>query len=187
MDANIVTAEQIPFLGRSDLKSMIFDLYERLEANRKFQMSLAEAIYLRYELLTKRAEMRPEERCFIDELKNPIGKSKPITISASPIVVQGVGKDSPTITNSKGGKQSDTPYRADLIPQRALLEIAKKLKEGAAKYDEENWRNIQINEHLNHALVHIMAYLAGDGQDDHLVNAGCRILFAGEIEHSVYV
>lgn len=96
--------------------------------------------------------------------------------------VEGVGKDAPVVTNEKGGKQSDTKYRADLLPPIALLQIARVLKEGADKYGAENWRKISQADNLNHALIHILAYLAGNREDDHLQHAGCRILFALETE-----
>ena len=40
-------------------------------------------------------------------------------------IFEGVGPDTPTVTNEKGGSQSDVPYRMDLIDFHALFEIAK--------------------------------------------------------------
>lgn len=94
--------------------------------------------------------------------------------------VPGVGPDAPTVVNEAGGKQSHVPYRADLLPPAALLSIAAVLHEGASKYGPNNWRSIPRADHLNHALVHVLAYLSGDRQDDHLLHAGCRLLFAME-------
>ena len=95
--------------------------------------------------------------------------------------IDGVGKDAPVVVNAIGGKQSDSPYRADLLPPSALLTIAKILKSGADKYGAENWRKIAVADHVNHALVHLLAWLAGDQQDNHLANAACRVLFALDI------
>jgi hypothetical protein len=92
--------------------------------------------------------------------------------------VEGVGKDAPTRTNEHGGRQSDSPYRADLLPALALLAVAKVLKHGADKYGENNWHLIPAAENVNHALVHLLAIQAGDGSDDHIEHAACRILFA---------
>lgn len=94
--------------------------------------------------------------------------------------IQGVGPDAPMIVNEHGGKQSDSPYRTDLLPPRSLLAVAKILKHGATKYGEENWRLTTRKENLNHALTHVLAYLAGDTQDEHLEHAACRLLFALE-------
>jgi hypothetical protein len=86
--------------------------------------------------------------------------------------------DAPTVTNEKGGKQSYIPVRFDLIDPKAMFEMAKVLHEGAEKYGENNWRQIDVNDHLNHALMHINAYLAGDTSDDHLSHLLCRATFA---------
>lgn len=85
------------------------------------------------------------------------------------------------ITNEAGGKQSRSNGRADLIPPKALMEIAKVLGEGAVKYGDWNWKLIPINEHINHALIHMYAHLAGDTKETHLANAICRMMFALEL------
>lgn len=92
--------------------------------------------------------------------------------------IAGVGPDAETVTNAKGAKQSAVPYRMDLVPPRALLDVARVLNDGAEKYGEWNWTGLSIADHLNHALVHIEAHLAGDRSDDHLAHATCRLLFA---------
>lgn len=107
---------------------------------------------------------------------------QPIQEDSLPIA--GVGPDAPTVENTNGAKQSQSPYEARLLPMRALLEIAKVLKSGAEKYGEENWRGLSVSEHLNHDLVHVMAHLAGDrseGDVGHLVRHACRALMALEM------
>jgi hypothetical protein len=89
-----------------------------------------------------------------------------------------VSPDVPTTTNEKGGSQSDIPVRFDLIDARAMFEMAKVLDSGAKKYGTDNWRGIDINDHLNHLLMHTYAYLAGDSTDDHLSHILCRATFA---------
>lgn len=96
-------------------------------------------------------------------------------------VIAGVGPDAPVVENAAGGKQSDTPYRLDLLPAKAVLEVAAVLKKGAAKYEVDNWRQIECKDHLNHALVHAFAYLAGDCSDEHLSHFACRALMALEM------
>lgn len=82
------------------------------------------------------------------------------------------------VTNADGGSQSDSPCRLDLVPAYSILEIAKVLRVGADKYGANNWRAIPVEDHINHALTHLYGWLAGDRSENHLVNAGCRVLFA---------
>lgn len=89
-----------------------------------------------------------------------------------------VSPDAPTITNEKGGSQSDVNVRFDLIDAKALFRMAGVLDHGAKKYGANNWRHIPVEDHLNHLLMHVYAYLAGDETDDHLSHALCRATFA---------
>ena len=59
-----------------------------------------------------------------------------------------------------------------------VVRIAKVLQYGASRYAPNNWRLISQEEHINHALIHIIAHLAGDTQDDHLDHALCRLMMA---------
>lgn len=88
----------------------------------------------------------------------------------------------PTVTNEAGGKQSSLPYRCDLLPAKAVLEVSAVLCKGVEKYEPNNWRLISTQEHVNHAMTHILAFLAGDTQDKHLQHAACRMLMAVEME-----
>lgn len=97
----------------------------------------------------------------------------------------GVEPDAPVVTNKNGGKQSKTPYGFHLLPISALFDAAKVAKEGADKYGEtfndRNYIKIATEDHLNHALQHIYAFLAGDKQDDHLGHAIVRLMFAYDV------
>ena len=94
-------------------------------------------------------------------------------------MIKGAGKDVETVVNEHGGKQSKVEYRFDLADPLAMFEMCKVLKEGHDKYgSDENWRAIPVREHINHAIIHFYAYLAGDKQDEHLSHAMCRALFA---------
>jgi hypothetical protein len=53
---------------------------------------------------------------------------------------------------------------------------------GARKRSANNWRKVDMEDHIDHALQHIFAYLAGDKQDDHLGHAFCRLAMAVETE-----
>ena len=94
----------------------------------------------------------------------------------------GLERDAEVCVNEHGGKQSALIYRADLLPPAATLAVSSVLKHGADKYGPRNWRLIDVHEHINHALVHVLAHNAGDTQDDHLEHAACRMLMALEIK-----
>lgn len=93
-------------------------------------------------------------------------------------IIAGVGPDAPVVENEHGAKQSQSPYRMDLIDAKALLKIAEVHKQGGDKYGDTNWHNIPVNDHINHALVHIYAHLAEDTSDEHLAHAATRMIFA---------
>jgi hypothetical protein len=76
---------------------------------------------------------------------------------------------------------------------KQLTRIAKVLQYGAERYQPNNWRLIPQEEHINHALIHIIAELAGDEQDDHIDHALCRLMMAysttksEDFEYGAYV
>jgi hypothetical protein len=148
------------------------------KAARKFILALAERIHAQSELLSKKAErkMGIGETGYYMQLEAEEKAKK-----RSAAVVLGVGKDAPTVTNAVGAKQSATIHRADLFPPLAFLGVSKVLAEGAEKHGEKNWRGIPVDDHLNHALIHIMAMMAGDEQDDHMGHAACRMMMAYEM------
>lgn len=96
-------------------------------------------------------------------------------------IIDGVGTDAPIVENAQGGKQSASPYRVDLLPPKATLAVSAVLAIGAKKYAKNNWKLIPIDDHLNHALVHALAYLAGDTSDDHMGHFACRAMMALEM------
>lgn len=59
-----------------------------------------------------------------------------------------------------------------------IFDIARVLKEGAEKYEANNWRLIPAESHLSHAIAHLLAYANGDKQDDHIPHAMCRLMMA---------
>lgn len=65
-----------------------------------------------------------------------------------------------------------------------VIRISKVLQFGADKYKANNWRLIPQEEHINHALIHLIAALAGDTQDDHIDHALCRLMMAYATEKS---
>lgn len=95
--------------------------------------------------------------------------------------IPGVGPEAQVVVNEKGAKQSHVPYRADLFPPTAYLHVAGILAKGAETYGENTWVDISFADHINHALVHINAYGAGDRSDDHIGHAACRMMMALEV------
>ena len=67
---------------------------------------------------------------------------------------------------------------------KTLIRIAKVLQYGADRYEPNNWRLIPQESHINHALIHLVAHLMGDTQDDHLDHALCRLMMAYATEKS---
>ena len=96
-------------------------------------------------------------------------------------MVKGVGVDAEIVTDATtGAKQSAVSHRCDLLPPLATLHVAGILHGGSLKYGDWNWFKIPMSDNLNHALVHIFAFLAGDTSDDHLGHAACRMMMALE-------
>lgn len=102
-------------------------------------------------------------------------------------IITGVQPDVPTVTNEQGGKQSATPYGFHLLPLNAMFAAAEVAHIGAEKYGEDfyhrNYNKIPVEDHINHAIQHLYAYLAGDTSDDHLGHAIVRAMFAYEVDH----
>lgn len=82
------------------------------------------------------------------------------------------------VTNEKGGRQAKVEMRIDLIPIQPLLSLAACLHYGAERYGVDNWKKIEEEENLNHALIHIQQHRAGDDSEPHLINALARLFFA---------
>lgn len=61
---------------------------------------------------------------------------------------------------------------------KRVTAMAKVLKYGADRYEPNNWRLIPQEDHINHALIHIIAHLMDDTQDDHIDHALCRLMMA---------
>lgn len=61
---------------------------------------------------------------------------------------------------------------------KAITEIAKVLDYGANRYKANNWRLIPQEDHINHALIHYLAYKLGDTQDNHISHCMTRLMMA---------
>lgn len=88
------------------------------------------------------------------------------------------------VENENGGKQSYIPVRYDLVPPQALYAAAVTLAQGAEKYGELNWQRISTNDHLNHAIAHIMVFLSGKhSNEEDLAHAIVRLMFAYDTDY----
>ena len=68
--------------------------------------------------------------------------------------------------------------------EEQIMRIAKVLQYGADRYEPNNWRLIPQEEHINHALIHLIAHIKGDTQDEHLDHALCRLMMARATKRS---
>lgn len=88
----------------------------------------------------------------------------------------------PTVTNKRGGSQSHLPYRFDRFDGPAMFRMAEVLHQGAEQYGPDNWRKIDVADHLNHLIAHAYAWIGGDRSDDHLSHIMCRAMFACAVQ-----
>ena len=72
------------------------------------------------------------------------------------------------------------PFAYHLVPLEGLAKVAAVMKAGEDRGN--GWKEIPIEEHINHAISHIVAYLKGKHASHHLANAGCRILMALDLD-----
>ena len=98
------------------------------------------------------------------------------------MAIEGIGPDAEIVTLPNGAKQSKVQERFDLLDGKAMFRLAGVIGYGAERYGPNNWRGIPLEDHINHALMHLFAYLAGDTQDDHLGHALCRLHMAVAVE-----
>ena len=62
--------------------------------------------------------------------------------------------------------------RCDLLPACAILRLARHFENGAKKYNDRNWeKGIPIHSFIDSAIRHLMKYLDGWDDEDHLCAA----------------
>ena len=89
--------------------------------------------------------------------------------------------DGETVTNEHGGRQSFTLADYSQVPPKALRLLAQCLGFGSREYGKGNWKQITIEEHLSHAMGHIVDFRCDDRSEMHLVNALTRLSMALEL------
>lgn len=94
------------------------------------------------------------------------------------------------VTSAKGLKFDSDKPRMDLLPPRAIVDVAKVLTFGAKKYAPGNWKHVENAEerYMAAALRHLMAHQAGELTDpesglSHLSHATTCLLFIQELSH----
>ena len=69
--------------------------------------------------------------------------------------------------------------RCDLLPACALLRLSKHYEAGAKKYKDRNWEiGIPISVMVDSGMRHLLKYLDGQTDEDHLAAAAWNILGA---------
>ena len=69
--------------------------------------------------------------------------------------------------------------RMDLLPACALIRLSKHFENGVQKYEERNWeKGIPIHSFIDSGLRHIMNYLDGKTDEDHLCAATWNLMCA---------
>lgn len=73
--------------------------------------------------------------------------------------------------------------RMDLLPTTAVIELSKHCEAGAVKYGERNVdKGIPQHSLVDSGLRHLIKYLRGDNDENHLVAAAWNIMWALEQE-----
>ena len=82
-----------------------------------------------------------------------------------------------------GGNICWIPFAYHLLPAEGLAKVAAVMHIGEMKgRPDDGWRKVPIMEHVNHAISHLMSYVAGRHNDHHLANAACRVLMALDMD-----
>ena len=69
--------------------------------------------------------------------------------------------------------------RCDLLPACAILRLSQHYENGAKKYSDRNWeKGIPISCMIDSGLRHLLKYLDGQDDEDHLAAAAWNILGA---------
>lgn len=94
----------------------------------------------------------------------------------------------PIETNDKGGMQSKLEVDFSLLDIPAMFRLGQVLTKGKIRYERDNWRKIDVESHLNHAIQHIMAFIHDKRVpptnlvEDHLGHAFTRLMMAIGVE-----
>lgn len=77
------------------------------------------------------------------------------------------------------------PFAFHLVPRSGLAKVAAVMRQGELTgRRDEGWREVPLIEQVNHAISHLLAYLDDPTAEQHLANAGCRVLMALDLDPS---
>lgn len=86
--------------------------------------------------------------------------------------------DSGAVRDMQAGKG-----RCDLLPAVAILRLARHFEAGSEKYGDRNWeKGIPIHSYIDSAIRHLMKYLDGQDDEDHLIAAAWNCMCAAWTE-----
>lgn len=69
--------------------------------------------------------------------------------------------------------------RMDLLPMCALLRVSKHMEDALTHYPERNWENgMPMHSMLDSAMRHLVKYMDGQTDEDHLCAAATNLLMA---------
>ena len=98
-------------------------------------------------------------------------------------------KDSGNRTEFETGAVRDMAQgkgRCDLLPPLALLRLARHFEAGAEKYGDRNWeKGIPLHSFIDSAIRHVLRYMAGHDDEDHLCAAAWNLICAMETEEKM--
>lgn len=92
-----------------------------------------------------------------------------------------MSKTTNDMTNFETGAVRDTggKGRMDLLPMCALIRISKHMEDALTHYPERNWeKGLPMHSMLDSALRHLMKYMDGQKDEDHLCSAATNLLMA---------
>ena len=95
-------------------------------------------------------------------------------------------KDSGNRTQFQTGAVRDMHQgkgRCDLLPPNALLRLARHFETGSLKYGDRNWElGIPCHSFADSGMRHLLKYMAGNTDEDHLIAAIWNLMCLAETE-----
>lgn len=92
-----------------------------------------------------------------------------------------MSKTTNDMTNFETGAVRDTggKGRMDLLPMCALLRISRHMEDALTHYPERNWeKGLPMHSMLDSAIRHLVKYMDGQTDEDHLCSAATNLLMA---------
>ena len=86
-----------------------------------------------------------------------------------------------TTANEQGGVSSPTTADYTLLPARSLELVTLLMTDALKKYERDNWRLIESQDHINHCIRHLLMFQRTGSTDD-LTRAACRVMMALEMQ-----